>query len=277
MGRWGVESLRALSDQRMTTLDDGAVSRVVFHPRCEPAGYSPVGMPTLTRCRDAQVSGYLHDNPASTTLLLFFHGNGEIAAEYDALASMYTGCGASLWVVDYRGYGRSSGRPSFFAMLEDAEALARDIPWIGGLAEKAFTRVIVMGRSLGSASAIHLASGYPDRVDGLILDSPYASGPDLIRRLGGPRLESEALEGFEDNIDKMASCTVPTLIIHGTHDQIIPVSDATALYGACRSEAKHLVKIEGAGHNSLLQVGYRRYWAEVAEHVARVARASRGE
>jgi pimeloyl-ACP methyl ester carboxylesterase len=227
-------------------------------------------MPTLTRCGDAHVSGCFHDNPGSATLLLFFHGNGEIAAEYGALASFYTGCGASFWVVDYRGYGRSTGMPSFSHMLEDAEALARDIPRIARLAGHEFTTVIVMGRSLGSAPAIHLASGHPDMFGGLILDSAFASAPELVRRLGGPRLTREALQGFQDNVDKISSCTLPTLILHGTQDQIIPVSEARALYEACGSGPKRLVTVEGAGHNSLLQVGYRRYQAEIEQHVSRI-------
>lgn len=258
----------------MTTLDDPAVSRVLFHPRREVRGVSPRGIPTLTRCGDAQVSGYLHDNPSSPTLLLFFHGNGEIAADYDAFAGVYTGCGASLWVVDYRGYGRSTGSPSFSTMFEDAEALASDIPRVARLAGRDYTNLIVMGRSLGSASAIHLAATSRDRVDGLILDSPYASGPDLIRRLGGPWLEKEALQGFQDNVDKMEHCTVPTLIIHGTRDRIIPVSEAEALHQACSSEMKRLVKIEGGGHNTLLRVGYRRYRVEIKAHLSRIARAA---
>jgi alpha-beta hydrolase superfamily lysophospholipase len=227
-------------------------------------------MPTLTQCGNAHVSGCFHDNPRSATLMLFFHGNGETAAEYDTLASFYTGCGVSFWVVDYRGYGRSTGTPSFSLMLADAEVLARDIPRIARLAEHEFTTVIVMGRSLGSAPAIHLASGYPGVFDGLILDSAFASAPKLIRRLGGPRLTKEALQGFQDNVDKIGSCMLPTLILHGTHDQIIPVSEATALYEACGSGMKRLVTVERARHNSLLQVGYRRYRAEIKQHVSRI-------
>jgi len=258
----------------MTTLDDRAVSRVLFHPRREARGGSPTGMPTLTQCADAQISGYLHDRPRSGTLVLFFHGNGEIAADYDGLASMYTGCGASFWVVDYRGYGRSSGTPSISAMLEDAEALLRDVPRIASLATNDTTTVMVMGRSLGSASAIHLASAFPDRVAGLILDSPYASVSDLIRRLGGPSLKRKALHGFHDNIDKIRNCALPTLIIHGKQDQIIPISEATALYTASKAKVKRLVEIERAGHNTILSVGYRRYFAEIRQHIARTTSAT---
>jgi len=81
------------------------VSRVVFHPRAEEDDYSPQGRPTQTQCDGAVVCGYLHEAHKSDGLLLFFHGNGEIAADYDFLSGIYAACGLSFWVVDYRGYG----------------------------------------------------------------------------------------------------------------------------------------------------------------------------
>ena len=252
-------------------IDADAVNRVLFHPRREAHGASPTGMPTITQCKDAQISGYLHSQPGSPNLLLFFHGNGEIADDYDAIASLYTGCGASFWVVDYRGYGKSTGAPSFSKMLQDAEVMLHDVPRVASLAKLDITTVIVMGRSLGSASAIHLASTYPNRLAALILDSPYADLSKLIRRLGGPSLSEKALQGFRDNLDKMGSCEVPTLIVHGTEDRIIPFSEAVALHRASKSAVKRLVAIEGAGHNTLLRVGYRQVAAEVREHISRVA------
>lgn len=61
------------------------VSRVLFHPRSEPAGYLQLGIPTQTSVNGAKVAGYLHLHESSESLLLFFHGNGEIAADYDDL------------------------------------------------------------------------------------------------------------------------------------------------------------------------------------------------
>lgn len=210
------------------TLDDEAVSRTLFLPRAEYHAYAPRGIATRTQCQGAAVCGYLHEHRTSDMLLLFFHGNGEIAADYDSLAGVYTSCGASLWVVDYRGYGRSTGSPSFSLMARDAEAVLDDIPQLSEQIGRRFAHVVAMGRSLGSASAIHLAWARPRALAAIILDSPYADGLALIRTLGGPGLDHAALPGFQDNLDKMRSCTLPCLVIHGTIDRIIPVARAIA-------------------------------------------------
>jgi pimeloyl-ACP methyl ester carboxylesterase len=102
---------------------------------------------------------------------------------------------------------------------------------------------------------------------GLILDSPYADGLALIHRLGGPLLDRTALPGSQDNIDKMAGCTMPCLIIHGTDDRIIPLTDAERLHEVCRSDVKELLKIKGAGHNNLLAVGLSEYFGRLREFI----------
>jgi pimeloyl-ACP methyl ester carboxylesterase len=254
--------------------DDEQVTRAVFHPRTEPHGYSPRGIPTITTADGAEVAGYLHESPESDTLLLFFHGNGEIAADYDSLASLYTDCGVSFWVVDYRGYGRSTGTPSFSCMFKDADAILEDVPRICAEIKREFNQIIVMGRSLGSASAIHLASVRSTALAGLILDSPYADGLALIKRIGGPAITREDAPGFLDNIDKMHRCELPTLIIHGTDDQVIPLADAKALFRVCPSEEKRILEVKGAGHNDLLLIGYAEYSKELKEYIGRLAKGN---
>jgi pimeloyl-ACP methyl ester carboxylesterase len=154
-------------------------------------------------------------------------------------------------------------------MLADAEAVFDDIDRIAGETGRRFDHRMVMGRSLGSASALLLADHHPTSVKGLVLDSPFAFGPDLIHRLGGIRPDAEALPEGRDNIDRMRTCAVSTLILHGTEDFIIPVSDAEALYQSSENPSKRLVKIPGAGHNDLMIVGFQRYFSEIAQHVRR--------
>jgi alpha-beta hydrolase superfamily lysophospholipase len=251
-------------------IDDALTTRIIFHPRPEEAGYVSKGIPTETKSEDAIIGGCLHPAQNSDALIVFFHGNGEIAADYDELASVYVESGASFWVVDYRGYGRSTGFPSYSRMFSDAEAVAKDIPRIAALANRSFSRVFVMGRSLGSASAIFLAAVHSHRFHGLLLDSPFSNGLKLINRLGGPKLKETDMCGVVNNIDRMASCTLPTLIIHGTDDYIIPISDAEELLIACKSEQKKLVKIRGAGHNDLLFRGFSIYCAELRGFIAQL-------
>ncbi len=247
--------------------DDNIISRILFHPREEEPGYVPEGIRTVTASGNAGIGGYLHLHPTSETLLLFFHGNGEIAADYDDISSFFTNCGVSFWSVDYRGYGRSTGLPAYSLMFDDAQALLNDIPRMANTVGRTFKRILVMGRSLGSASAIFLASRHASKLCGLILDSPYADGLKLIYRLSGIDLKRQDLPEFMDNIDMMRAIDLPTLIIHGTIDQIIPISDARALYNACTNTVRRLVEIEGAGHNDLMFTGADRYWSSVREHI----------
>jgi pimeloyl-ACP methyl ester carboxylesterase len=247
--------------------DDTIISRILFHPREEARGYVPQGIRTVTVSGNAEIGGYLHLHPTNDTLLLFFHGNGEIAAEYDDISSYFTGCGVSFWSVDYRGYGRSSGLPAYRLMLDDAEALLSDVPRIAQAMGRMFSRILVMGRSLGSASALFLASRHASELGGLILDSPYADGLKLVYRLSGIALSRKDLPDFMDNIDLMRASDLPTLIIHGTIDQIIPISDARDLYDACQNPVRRLVEVDGAGHNDLMFRGGDRYWSSIREHI----------
>ena len=247
----------------MVSLDDPSVSSVVFHPRPEGGSRAGGALATETASRDAVICGYLHPNENSDILMLFFHGNGEIAADYDDLAHLYVACGASVWVVDYRGYGRSTGTPSFSRMLTDAETVFNDVPALEAAAGARFSRIAVMGRSLGSASAIFLAAAHPDRIHGLLLDSPFADGPALIRRLGGPDVAPPGPSATAGNIDRIRDCRMPVLIIHGSEDWIIPVAEAEALLEACPSPQKRLVKIREAGHNDLMVRGYGTYFSEI--------------
>jgi uncharacterized protein len=248
--------------------DDAIISRILFHPREEYPGYVPQGIRTATLSGNDEIGGYLHLHPTSEILLLFFHGNGEIAADYDDISSFFTGCGVSFWGVDYRGYGKSSGLPAYSLMFDDAEAILNDIPRMAQTVGRTFNRILVMGRSLGSASALFLASRQTLKLNGLLLDSPYADGLKLIYRLSGMALEREDLPEFMDNIDFMRTADLPTLIIHGTYDEIIPISDARALYSACRNSTKRLVEIEGAGHNDLMFKCGDLYWSSIREHIS---------
>jgi hypothetical protein len=200
-----------------------------------------------------------HLNDSHAPNILFFHGNGEIASDYDDLADLYARIGVNFLPVDYRGYGRSGGRPTVTAMMRDAHRVFDYLSrW---LSDHRYTGpLIVMGRSLGSACALELAGQYPDAVEGLIVESGFARAVPLLRLLG---VATEALgiseqEGF-DNLVKIGRYRGPTLIIHAEFDHIIPFSDGQALYRASPSEAKEFLEIPGANHNDIFLHGMRPY------------------
>ena len=188
-------------------------------------------------------------------------------ADYDELGGVYNDMGINFLAVDYRGYGRSSGKPTVTAMMGDCHIIFDFVrQW---LQENHFTGpLILMGRSLGSASVLELAAAYRNEVDGLIVESGFAYAGPLLQLLG---INLEALgyreeEGF-GNLDKIRQFDKTTLIIHAEFDHIIPFSDGQALYEACPSADKALLMIPGANHNDIFMRGLQEYLAAVGKLV----------
>lgn len=244
-----------------TSLDRPEVLSVLFHPRPEPPGPLPEGVQAIDIPvgGDQTIGSRWHMGTPSGPNLLFFHGNGEIAADYDDLGPLFTALGINLTVVDYRGYGRSSGAPSVSAMMADCH---RILPfWEDWLQRNAYTGPrILMGRSLGSASVLELASAGPQRIHGLIIESGFAWAAPLLRLLGidPERIGFDETRGFA-NLDKIKAYAGPTLIIHAEHDHIIPHADSQALLAASPAPRKRHVTIAGANHNDIFLRGMTTY------------------
>ena len=260
-----------------STLDRPEVLMFLFHPRTESgapfqaAGShpSPGGRPDIMIpvADDVAIGARFHMAQKTGANLLFFHGNGEIVSDYDELASVYNQMGINFLAVDYRGYGRSTGKPTVTAMMQDCHTIFDFVrSW---LQENDFRGpVILMGRSLGSASVLELAAAYRNAIDGLIIESGFAYAGPLLQLLG---IDLKALgfkeeKGFE-NIAKIKGFNKPTLIIHAEYDHIIPFSDGQALYQACPSENRVFLKIPGANHNDIFMRGLQEYLAAVGKLV----------
>ncbi len=191
--------------------------------------------------------------------IIYFHGNGEVAADYDFVAPVYAQYGLNLFVADYRGYGGSGGTPTCTAMIKDAHPLfdyfrqyMKETGYTGSL--------FAMGRSLGSAPAIELAFHYQDMLEGLIIESGFASARNQIGRLGVEYL----FEGIEEPVGfgndlKIEDVRIPTLIIHGEWDEIIPASEGKRLYDLSGAREKFSLFIPQAGHNDIMYYGMERY------------------
>lgn len=254
-------------------LDQPAVLAFLFHPRKETETRSPAasGEDVLIQVDDAvAIGGRFHMAHPQGPNILFFHGNGEIAADYDDLGSVYNQMGLNFMPVDYRGYGRSGGQPTVTAMMHDCHAIFDfTLKW---LADNRYSGpLIIMGRSLGSASALELACRRPEKMDALIIESGFAYAGPLLQLLG----VNPAAIGFNEeesfgNIDKMKAFKKPTLIIHAELDHIIPLSDGQALFEACPSPEKSFVKIPGANHNDIFMRGLPVYLEAVKKLVAQL-------
>ena len=235
---------------------------VLFHPRRDFCNfqsgdsYEDLLIPVE---KDVAISGRFHPTGISAPNILFFHGNGEIAADYNDIGETYNRRGINFLVVDYRGYGRSTGNPSITSMMRDAHLI---FEWTQDwLAERNYYGpLIVMGRSLGSAPALELASHYNNRIAGLIIESGFSYIGPLLELLG---VNIEALGIREEdgpcNIDKIMTFNKPTLIIHAEYDHIIPFAEGRALYVASTAKDKRLLKIPDADHNTIFFKGMSEY------------------
>jgi fermentation-respiration switch protein FrsA (DUF1100 family) len=204
--------------------------------------------------------------------ILFFHGNGEIVADYADLGPLYNQKGINFLAVDYRGYGRSNGRPTVSAMMTDCHRiLGWSVDW---LTRNGYTgSLVVMGRSLGSASALELADRHPETVAGLIVESGFAFAAPLLQLLGiSPAAVGFREEGGFSHCDKIRRIDKPTLIIHAEFDHIIPFSDGQSLYDASPSKEKFLLKIPGANHNDIFARGLPEYLTAIKSFVQKLTR-----
>lgn len=265
------------SEDMYQALDRPEILSVLFHPRKQ---HPAVG--SSLNCREIMIpvengihiGTRLHTAEDPTAAILFFHGNGEIAADYDDLGPLYTQMGIDFWVADYRGYGKSDGRPTIAAMLTDCHKILEYV--IQTLASrKTKIPLIIMGRSLGSASALELARHRSDRIAGLIIESGFAYAGPLLRLLGA---DPEAI-GFKEengfgNLAKISGFTKPTLIIHAEFDHIIAFSDGRALFEKSPARHKRLLKIPRANHNDIFARGLTEYMTAVKELAVQVAESS---
>jgi uncharacterized protein len=194
--------------------------------------------------------------PRSAAHVLFFHGNAGNIGDRVLVASLLTSVGFDVLLFDYRGYGRSTGKPSEQGTYLDARA-ARAAMAAREDCDPA--QVIYLGESLGAAVAAELAQPWPPRA--LVLQSPFTSLRDVARRhYPLPRF---LIPDAYPTIRRIRSIDAPVLVLHGDRDTIVPVSHGRTLFEAA-GEPKHLHVFPGLGHNDLLGAG-----AHYAEVIAR--------
>ncbi len=240
-------------------LDADWISRVIFYPRPE-LGYPDEGRYERLRIPlegGLSLGGRFHLAGQDAPNVLFFHGNGEIVADYDDIGGIFTRMGINFIPVDYRGYGASTGWPTFSSMMRDAQTAYQFLAsW---LRERGYGGpLVLMGRSLGSAPALDVAFRNPEAVAGLIVESGFARILPLMNLLGidNPGITEE--DG-PLNVRKIERIAMPTLIIHAEYDRIIPFAEGRELYEASGSADKRFLKIPNAGHNDVFQEGMEAY------------------
>ncbi len=201
---------------------------------------------------NSSIAALYLSSPGSCHTILYSHGNGEDIGDVRPLLNEYLRQGFSVFAYDYRGYGISTGKPSEDNLYEDIVAaynyLVEELQTEPG-------RIVAVGRSLGTAPSIHLASR--KKVAGLILQSPFISAYRTITRY--PLIPFDRFP----NIKKMHAVDCPLLVVHGREDKVIPLRHGRTVYKKATKPKYHLW-VEGAGHYDLLEKAGSGYWEAIS-------------
>lgn len=182
----------------------------------------------------------------STQVLLFFHGNaGNISHRLESIRQ-FQELGLSVLIIDYRGYGQSTGRTTEKGIYRDAEAAWQYL--IGGRGMDA-SDIIIFGRSLGASVASWLAARH--QPSALIIESSFTSVPDIAKDLY-PWLPARWLSRLSHATrDHVRDVKCPVLVVHSRDDEIIPFKHGEAIY-ASANEPRTLLVLRGTHNNAFL-------------------------
>lgn len=201
-----------------------------------------------------RLHGWYLPYPGARRVLLFFHGNaGNISHRQDSL-EIFHRLGLNVLILDYRGYGRSEGRPSEAGLYRDARAAWDHLVEVRGVAP---SDIVLFGRSLGGAVAAQLAS--QAQPGALILESTFSSARDMAREIY-PILSWLIVRRFDLNtVERLGAVSCPVLVLHSRDDEIIPFELGRRVFEAA-PEPKAFQALRG-DHNGgflLSQPGYER-------------------
>lgn len=226
-----------------------AARGAIFHPTAHPGGdwdWGPaLGAQEVSfeSSDSLQLHGWLFDRPDASLTTLFLHGNAGNLTHRKQHIQAILSAGSAVFIVDYRGYGKSRGTPSETGLYRDAEAAYQWLIDNGRPPDS----IVVHGESLGTAVAVRLASRKPPA--GVVLEAPFPSARAVAHEIlpwVGPLLVS----GFETAAE-IRNLRRPVLVIHGDRDCTIPHRLGRDVFEAA-NQPKSFWTVEGAGHNDLV-------------------------
>ena len=247
----------------------GLPDRFIYYPMRYPEG--DWGIQAAVGAQDrwmeasdgTRLHGWWFPLPGAHFATLFLHGNAGNVTHRAAHAMALRQAGSAALVIDYRGYGRSSGSPGEKGLYLDAAAGYAELQRLGYTP----AQIVVHGESLGTAVAAETALQHA--CAGLVLESAFAS---LSRMAAGvvPVLGPLFARGF-DTESKIGRIHVPLLMIHGDRDEIVPFSQGQAVF-ARANEPKQFWSVPGGTHNTLLEAAGTAYADRLRSFYASLAK-----
>jgi fermentation-respiration switch protein FrsA (DUF1100 family) len=236
------------------------VSRIVYQPTRYPGGWwhtqaeSGAQDVWLRTSDGVRLHAWWIEVPGSRVVTLYLHGNGGNLAHRPGHLREMVAAGSSVLIPDYRGYGKSDGRPTERGLYRDADAAYDHLIGMGYQP----AQIVVHGESLGSAVAADLASRRA--CAGVILECPFTSLSDMAGTVV-PFVGRLFARGFNTR-RKIAAVHVPVLVIHGDRDETVPYALGRAVFEAAH-EPKSLWTIAGATHMDIVETAGLSYRARL--------------
>jgi fermentation-respiration switch protein FrsA (DUF1100 family) len=239
--------------------------RLIFFPSRYPEGdWNPRGLTVEDAEFTADDGVRLHgwfcpvENPRAVVLVS--HGNaGNITHRDEEIKLWQRHLGVSIFIYDYRGFGRSEGSPNEAGVYADVRAAYR---WLTEQKQIAAEEIVLRGESIGSAVSLQLALEVPHRA--LIMESPFTSAVAMGQR-SFPFLPVRwVMRNRFDSDRKISQYRGPLLITHGTRDSIVPFEMGEALFGLA-NDPKKFYPVRGADHNDVPFTGGAAYFRAIDE------------
>lgn len=225
---------------RLVNLD----TLIFFPERGAPDPPARVAERWLTTADGLRLHAWFVEAPAGAPTLVWSHGNGGNVAGRGGVLLALAARGVGVLAYDYRGYGRSEGRPSEAGVYRDAEAAYDQLRSDGVPA----AGIVAFGESLGGAVSIHLATRRP--CAGVAVVSTFTRLRDVARHHYGV-LSALAGDRF-DSLARVNRLSVPILVAHGDQDELVPFALGKRLFAAARPPRRFL-RATGAHHNDVFE------------------------
>jgi hypothetical protein len=211
-----------------------------------------------------RLHGWFIPYEGAGSTLLIFHGNAGNIGDRLSWIELLHQLGVHIFIIDYRGYGKSEGEPFEEGLYRDARA-AYD--WWASERRPRGERLVLLGESLGGAVAVHLAARVSSAA--LILQSTFTSARDMAKTMFPIGLLQPLAHVHFDSAGIIARVLCPKLIIHGVRDEIVPFRLGKRLFELA-PPPKRLYSVPEAGHNNLLGIAGSEYSHQLKMFLSRV-------